>query len=231
MSGDLGGHSISCWSIPDTCPTQHPGKNVFRYWWTSQWKWAGLPSCWNMNIRIYCNCVISHSCNMLRYVMPVTVPSAKKNGLYTFGLEIVQNTLTLWESFRLVLCIICTKCMLQCNHSLTHVIFQHTKWLLLQSSHFFTTYTSITWWQKCELWWKNNLTPKKFLGCSYYLYRFHKCVSYGFPIINFCNPRVHYEMPCRCHTEMYVCLHIRGLLVSFDFSQYWNIPWKISRTH
>ena len=43
---------------------------------------------------------------------------------------------------------------------------------------------------------KNKLLGKKFLNCSFYLYRFHKYVSYGFPIINFCNPGVHYEMPC-----------------------------------
>ena len=30
----------------------------------------------------------------------------------------------------------------------------------------------------------------------FYLYRFRKYVSYGFPIINFCNPWVHYETPC-----------------------------------
>jgi hypothetical protein len=29
----------------------------------------------------------------------------------------------------------------------------------------------------------------------FYLYRFHKYMSYGFPIIHFCNPGVHYEMP------------------------------------
>ena len=43
---------------------------------------------------------------------------------------------------------------------------------------------------------KNNLLGKKFLSCSFYLYRFRKYVSYGFPIINFCNPGVHYETPC-----------------------------------
>ena len=44
---------------------------------------------------------------------------------------------------------------------------------------------------------KNKLTGgKKFLSCSFYLYRFRKYVSYGFPIINFCNPGVHYETPC-----------------------------------
>jgi hypothetical protein len=31
----------------------------------------------------------------------------------------------------------------------------------------------------------------------FYLYSlFRKYVSYGFPIINFCNPGVHYETPC-----------------------------------
>jgi len=37
---------------------------------------------------------------------------------------------------------------------------------------------------------------KKFLSCSFYLNRFRKYVSYGFPIIHFCNPGVHYETPC-----------------------------------
>jgi hypothetical protein len=48
-----------------------------------------------------------------------------------------------------------------------------------------------------EMWttMENNLLGKKLLSCSY-LYRFRKCVSYGFPIINFCNPRVNYETPC-----------------------------------
>ena len=34
------------------------------------------------------------------------------------------------------------------------------------------------------------------MSCSFYLYRFRKYVSYGFPIKNFCNPGVHYETPC-----------------------------------
>jgi hypothetical protein len=49
-----------------------------------------------------------------------------------------------------------------------------------------------------EIWttMKNSLLGKKFLSCSFYLYRFHKYGSYGFPIINFCNSGVHYETPC-----------------------------------
>jgi hypothetical protein len=46
MSGDLGGHSISCWSYPDARPIQRPGNTVFRHWQTSQWKWAGLAGIW-----------------------------------------------------------------------------------------------------------------------------------------------------------------------------------------
>jgi hypothetical protein len=45
---------------------------------------------------------------------------------------------------------------------------------------------------------KNNLLGKKILSCSSYLNRFRKYMSYGFPIINFCNPGVHYETPCIC---------------------------------
>ena len=37
---------------------------------------------------------------------------------------------------------------------------------------------------------------KKILNCFLYLYRFPKYVSCGFPVINICNPGVHYETPC-----------------------------------
>jgi hypothetical protein len=36
---------------------------------------------------------------------------------------------------------------------------------------------------------------KKCLSRSFYMYRSRKYVSYGFPITNFSNPRVHYESP------------------------------------
>ena len=43
---------------------------------------------------------------------------------------------------------------------------------------------------------ENQLTGENFfLSFSFYLYRFGKYMSYGFPIINFCNPGVHYETP------------------------------------
>jgi hypothetical protein len=49
-----------------------------------------------------------------------------------------------------------------------------------------------------EMWttMKNNVLEEKSVSRSFYLYRFRKYVSYGFPIINFCHPWVHYEKPC-----------------------------------
>ena len=96
---------------------------------------------------------------------------------------------------RRVLCVLCTKCTLHSNHSLTCVIFQHTKTTSPPErpfSHYIHSHRLAA-----EMWttMKNNLLGG-FLSCSFYLYRFRKYVSYGFPIINFCNPRVHYETPC-----------------------------------
>jgi hypothetical protein len=79
------------------------------------------------------------------------------------------------------------------------------------------THTRITWWQKCELQWKATYWEKKFLGCSFYLYRFHKCVSNSFPVINCCNPGVHYETPCITYRKLTVtvCLKIKCLCLHF----------------
>ena len=43
---------------------------------------------------------------------------------------------------------------------------------------------------------EKQLTWKFFFIFSFYLYRFRKYVSYGFPIINCCNPWLHYETTC-----------------------------------
>jgi hypothetical protein len=44
---------------------------------------------------------------------------------------------------------------------------------------------------------EKQLTGKKvFVSWSFYLYRFRKYMSYGFPIIIFFNPGVRYETPC-----------------------------------
>jgi hypothetical protein len=73
---------------------------------------------------------------------------------------------------------------------LTCVIFQHTQWLPPPErpfSHYIHSHRLAA-----EMWttMRNNL-GKKYLSCSFCLYRFCKNVSYSFPIINFCNPRVH----------------------------------------
>jgi hypothetical protein len=84
MSGDLGGHSISGWSFPDVRPIHRPGNTVFRYLTNLKVEVGGTSVLLEYERRYVCNCGISHSCNMSRYVMPVTVSSAKKNGPYTF---------------------------------------------------------------------------------------------------------------------------------------------------
>ena len=93
--------------------------------------------------------------------------------------------------YRRVLCVLCTKCTLHSNHLL--VWYSNTQnnfspWAAIFSLHCLAA----------EMWTtlKNKLLGKKFLSCSFYLYRFFKCMSYGFPIINFCNPGVNYEMLC-----------------------------------
>jgi hypothetical protein len=57
---------------------------------------------------------------------------------------------------------------------------------------------------------KQLIGGKKNFSCSFYLYGFRKYVSYGFPIINFRNPGVHYETPCIYVTylqEIFVILY------------------------
>jgi len=47
------------------------------------------------------------------------------------------------------------------------------------------------------------LTGGKKLSCSFFLYRFRKYVSYGFPIINFLIPSTLWSVLCMC---VYMCL-------------------------
>ena len=54
---------------------------------------------------------------------------------------------------------------------------------------------------------EKQLTGERGMSCSFYLYRFRKYVYYGFPIINLCNPGVHYE-------TLYLCGHIDCWLTS-----------------
>jgi len=93
--------------------------------------------------------------------------------------------------------ILCVKCTLHSNYRLTYSCdiptHKTTSPPELPFSHYIHSHRLVA-----EMWstMKNTLLGKKFLSCSFYLYRFCKYVSFSFPIINFCNPRVHNEMPC-----------------------------------
>ena len=52
-SGDLGCHSISGWSFPDTCTIKRSGNNMCSYWRTSRWKWGGGTSVLTEYERLY----------------------------------------------------------------------------------------------------------------------------------------------------------------------------------
>ena len=100
------------------------------------------------------------------------------------------------RSCRRIFCVLCTKCTLHSNHSLTRVIFQHTKRIFSPGAAIFSLHTLASTRARNVKYDEKQLTGKKFLTFSFYLYRLRKHVSYGFPIINFCNPGVHYETPC-----------------------------------
>jgi hypothetical protein len=83
-------------------------------------------------------------------------------------------------------------CMLHSNHRLTCLIFQHTKRLPLGAAIFsLHTLTSTSW----KMWTT--------------MYRFCKYEYHGFPIISFCNHRVHYETVC---TFQKFCNHTENVL-------------------
>jgi hypothetical protein len=89
---------------------------------------------------------------------------------------------------------LCTKCTLHSNHRLTRVIFQHTKWLL-SGAAIFSLHTLASPSGRNVNYDEEQLTGGG-LNSSFCVYRFRKYVSYGFPLVNFFNPGVHYETPC-----------------------------------
>jgi hypothetical protein len=143
MSGDLAGHSSRGRSVFWTeCLILYRGKCSLRNLRTSRWKWAAdsrrriLPSC---------SCGKSHSFSMSRYVVPVTVFSAKKNGPKTRVRDMAQKTFTLGESLS---CSLTT-----CGVSVPHVrtLWRFTfpvKWNVLSSLNVrrFTKSLSFSLW-------------------------------------------------------------------------------------
>jgi hypothetical protein len=91
-----------------------------------------------------------------------------------------------WKSFSDVRCV---HHRVTRHTSIRYSSFSHTRVSMGQHGHYIHSNRLAA-----EMWttMKNN----KFLSCSFYLYRFRKYVSYGFPIIIFCNPGVRYETPC-----------------------------------
>jgi hypothetical protein len=91
---------------------------------------------------------------------------------------------------------LCTKCTMHSNHRLTRMIFQHTKNDFFTGAAIFSLHTLASPSGRNVNYDEKQLTGEKNWSCSFHLYRFRKYVYYGFPIINFCNPGVHYETPC-----------------------------------
>jgi hypothetical protein len=68
---------------------------------------------------------------------------------------------------------------------------------------------------------------KEYLSSSFYVYRFPKYVSNGFPIINLCNPGVYYKTPCRFHTlaQFFEALRYKPERRGIDSRWcHWNFP-------
>ena len=88
---------------------------------------------------------------------------------------------------------------------LTRVIFQN-KTNSIPGAAIFSLHTLASHSGRNVNYEEKQLTWKQFLSCSFYLYRFREHVSYGFPMINFCNPGVHYETPCikLCMTILHI---------------------------
>ena len=111
--------------------------------------------------------------------------------------------------FRRVL-LLCTKCALHSNHRLhsrdipTHKAPSSPE---RPFSHYIHSHRLTA-----EMWttMKNKLLGIYILSCSFYLYTYCKYLSYGFPIINFCNPGVHYKTP---YIYIYIYIYIYTSLV------------------
>jgi len=98
-----------------------------------------------------------------------------------------------WGHVAMVLCVLCT---LQSNHRLT-VWYSNTQNDFFPGAAIFSLHTLASPSGRNVNYVEKQLTGEKFfLSCSFYQYRFGKYVSYGFSIINFCNPGVHCKTPC-----------------------------------
>jgi len=150
-----------------------------------------------------------------------------------------------------VLCVLWTKCMLHSNHRLT-VWYSNTQNDFSPRAAIFSIHKLTSPSGRNVNYNETKLTGGDW-SCSFYLYRFPKYVSYGFPIINFCIPRVHYETPCilfciyqisealwplflwtqQAFGSWGACLVIRGRMTSYvhfhyreNFALRWQCYWS-----
>jgi hypothetical protein len=104
-----------------------------------------------------------------------------------------------------VLCVHCTKCTLHSNHRLT-VWYSNTIIDFSPIEAIFSLHTLASHSGRNVNYDEKQLTGRKLLSCSFYMNRFLKYVSYGFPKINCFNPGVHYETPCIIIYSLASCL-------------------------
>jgi hypothetical protein len=91
--------------------------------------------------------------------------------------------------------ILCTKCTLHSHHRLT-VWYSNTQNDFCPGAAILSLHTLASPGGRNENYDEKQLTGGGGLSRSFYLYMFRKYMFHGSPIINFCNPGVHYETPC-----------------------------------
>ena len=101
-----------------------------------------------------------------------------------------------WGHVAMGLCVLCTKCRLRSNHRLT-VWYSNTQNDFSPRAAIFLVHTLASPSGRNVNYDERQIPGGGNLSCSFYLYRFHKYVSYGLPIIHFWDPGVHCETtPC-----------------------------------
>jgi hypothetical protein len=91
---------------------------------------------------------------------------------------------------RWVLCVLCTKCTLHSNHN------SSTQNHFSPGATIFSLHTLASPSSRNVNYDEKQLTEKKIFELFLLSVQVRKYVSYSFPIIDFCNPRVHCETPC-----------------------------------
>ena len=112
--------------------------------------------------------------------------------------SLLQRSVTLGQRGQVAVVgrILCTKCTLHSKHRLT-VWYSNTQNDFSPGAAIFSLHTLASPSGRNVNYDEKQLTGgRTFLNCSFCIYRFRKYVSYGFPIINFCNPGLNYETSC-----------------------------------